>query len=107
MEFRSATWYNVKTFKLLNTYNASLVLHDMPNSNNLKSDIPFSFAYFRFHGHFGDYKGSYTEQFLTEQAKKITALLNDKKDVYVYFNNTMGSAFENAITLRKLILETN
>ena len=102
MEFRNVSWYNNETFKLLHRFNASLVLQDMPNSNNLSIDIPCSFAYFRFHGPVGDYRGSYTEHFLRQQAKKIRALLNDKKDVYVYFNNTMWRAFENAITLKEM-----
>jgi uncharacterized protein YecE (DUF72 family) len=105
VEFRSTTWYNEKIFKLLEKYHASLVLHDIPKSNNLKSDIQFSFAYFRFHGPAGDYKGSYTEEFLREQSNRISALLMENKDVYVYFNNTMGSAFQNAMALKETILE--
>ena len=104
LEFRSLTWSNDNTFDLINKYNSALVLHDMPNSNNLKIEVPSSFAYFRFHGPKGDYRGSYSKEFLQEQANKINSLLAEKKDVYVYFNNTMGSAFQNAITLKEIVL---
>ena len=33
----------------------------------------------------------------------IRQWLNAGKDVYAYFNNTMGSAFENALTLQSLM----
>jgi uncharacterized protein YecE (DUF72 family) len=104
VEFRNVTWYDDKIFDLLNKYGSALVLQDMPNSNNLKADVPSRFAYFRFHGPKGDYRGSYEDEFLQEQTSKISALLNQDKDVYVYFNNTMGSALENAMRLKEMIL---
>ncbi len=35
IEFRSVTWYSSETYELLDRYNASMVLHDMPKSKNL------------------------------------------------------------------------
>jgi uncharacterized protein YecE (DUF72 family) len=101
VEFRSSTWYTERTQEFLNRYQTALVRHDMSKSANLNLDETASFHYFRFHGPTGDYKGSYSEQFLEEQALKIKALLINKKDVYAYFNNTMGDAFKNALTLKE------
>jgi len=105
IEFRSKTWYNDQTFDLLNKYGVSLVLHDMPKSKNLEFNGPAQFVYCRFHGPKGDYKGSYSKDFLEEQSEKIRSWLNGGKDVYVYFNNTMGNAFENAMNLKELLDE--
>jgi uncharacterized protein YecE (DUF72 family) len=104
VEFRSSSWYNSQTHKLLHQYGASLVLHDMPASKNLDYGEAANFSYFRFHGPKGDYRGSYSAEFLEEQAKKIRKLLN-QQDVYVYFNNTMGNALENALAIKSCILE--
>jgi uncharacterized protein YecE (DUF72 family) len=103
VEFRSLTWYNTKTKKVLERYNASLVLHDMLKSANLEMNEMEDFKYFRFHGPTGNYGGCYSDVFLHQQAKKIVTSLVHKKDVYVYFNNTMGDAFKNARTLKAMV----
>jgi uncharacterized protein YecE (DUF72 family) len=103
IEFRSSTWYDSTTKKLLDRYHASLVLHDMPKSKNIDFDEAGDFEYFRFHGPKGDYRGSYSDEFLEEQAEKIGSSVNRKKDVYVYFNNTLGYAFENAMNLKEKV----
>lgn len=103
IEFRSVTWYSSATYKLLDRYDASLVLHDMPKSKNLELQREAKFIYFRFHGPKGDYRGSYTIGFLEEQAEKIRSLLKEGKDVYAYFNNTMGNAFENVMSLKTMV----
>jgi len=102
-EFRSVTWYSSEIYKLLDKYDASMVLHDMPKSKNLELNKGEKFIYFRFHGPKGDYRGSYSIDFLEEQAEKIRSGLNDGKDVYAYFNNTMGNAFENAMSLKAMV----
>jgi uncharacterized protein YecE (DUF72 family) len=103
VEFRSVSWYNDNTVKLLTRYNASLVLHDMPKSSSLAFDVPFSFGYFRYHGPTAKYRGSYEPDFLQNEASKIRTLLDSGKDVYAYFNNTMGDAFQNAVTLKRMV----
>ncbi len=77
----------------------------MPKSKNLEFNEAVGFIYFRFHGPKGDYRGSYSIEFLEEQAEKIESLLHDGKDVYAYFNNTMGNAFENAMSLKAMVGE--
>lgn len=100
IEFRSVSWYNNSTYELLDSYNATLVLQDMPQSRKLDVEGSSDFFYFRYHGPKGDYRGSYSNEFLDEQSEKIRSLLNSGKDVYAYFNNTMGNAFENAMSLK-------
>lgn len=103
IEFRSATWYSSETFELLDQYNASLVLQDMPKSKNFDFNKAVTFRYFRFHGPTGNYRGSYSEEFLEEHAERIRGFLDAGNDVYVYFNNTMGNAFDNAMSLKKFV----
>lgn len=103
IEFRSVSWYNSPTYEILDQYDCTMVLHDMPKSKTLETNQQSKFTYFRFHGPMGDYRGSYTNSFLLEQADKIRTLLIEGKDVYAYFNNTMGNAFENAMSLKAMV----
>lgn len=103
IEFRSITWYNETVYELLKKYAVSMVLQDMPKSKNLVPHENERFFYFRFHGPKGDYRGSYDKWFLEEQAEKMRYCINSGKDVYAYFNNTMGNAYENAVLLRHLV----
>ena len=59
-----------------------------------------NFIYMRFHGPTGNYRDSYSDRTLNERAEMIKELLRSGKDVYAYFNNTAGNAFENAKYLR-------
>ena len=103
VEFRHASWYTDPVFELLNSYNAAMVLHDMrkcPAPVELTSD---QLVYLRFHGPEGGYRGSYTEQFLAEYASYIHEWMDEGRTVYAYFNNTMGSAVQNLMTLNDLV----
>ncbi|WP_018616575.1 DUF72 domain-containing protein [Segetibacter koreensis] len=103
IEFRSVTWYSSQTYQLLDMYGASMVLHDMPKSKNFEINKEATFIYCRYHGPQGDYRGSYSNDFLKEQSAKILGWLNEGKDVYAYFNNTMGDAFANAMSLKAMV----
>jgi uncharacterized protein YecE (DUF72 family) len=57
----------------------------------------------RFHGPKGDYRGSYEDGVLKGKAEEITQWADQGKDVYSYFNNTAGNAYENAFTLKSML----
>lgn len=99
IEFRSETWYTNEIYYLLDSYKMSLVLHDMPKSATPMIDMEADFVYLRFHGTESNYRGSYTDEYLTEYATYIDQWRNEGKTVYVYFNNTLGNALQNLITL--------
>jgi len=103
IEFRNKTWYLSETYEMLNLYGAQIVLHDMPKSKLLEAPIETSFLYLRFHGPNGDYRGSYSIEILKQRALQIEQATDQGRDVYVYFNNTVGEAFNNALTLKKLL----
>lgn len=103
VEFRNASWYIGETDDLLQEYQANIVLHDMAKGKiqELRNDPPF--VYMRFHGPEGNYRGSYTESFLERKAAEIQLWLGQGKTVYAYFNNTLGSGFENAKKLQSMV----
>lgn len=103
VEFRDKSWYNEDTFDLLDEFNAALVLHDMPSSLIHTPLAKTRFVYLRFHGLKGDYKGSYDLLHLQEYAARIKTWLHEGKDVYTYFNNTIGDAVSNLETLITLV----
>lgn len=104
IEFRHHSWYTPSVFKLADDYNMSVVLHDMPASYNMELNKKASFVYLRFHGEEGDYKGGYSDEVLQKYAVKVNEWLSQGKDVYVYFNNTIGDAIKNVQTLNEFVL---
>jgi uncharacterized protein YecE (DUF72 family) len=103
VEFRNKLWYNDYTYKLLNIFNAALVIHDMPKSATPMILHKSDFMYIRFHGPTGNYGGSYSEDFLKKFADSIKEWRKEGKKVYVYFNNTMGDALKNLNTLNSFM----
>jgi uncharacterized protein YecE (DUF72 family) len=100
VEFRDVNWYKNKSIlRVCDDLNVSIVLHDMPNS---KTPLHLSGnpVYLRFHGPKGDYKGSYSDEFLESYAVRIKDWMDSGKDVYIYFNNTAGEALQNAQFLK-------
>jgi uncharacterized protein YecE (DUF72 family) len=103
VEFRHASWYIRETFELLDQYSGSIVLHDIAKGRNSEFLTRSDFVFVRFHGPAGDYRGSYSKEQLRKHAAKIRSWLKQGKDVYAYFNNTIGDAFQNARDLQLMI----
>jgi uncharacterized protein YecE (DUF72 family) len=104
VEFRHPSWYRDEVFELLNWYQAAMVLQDMPKSATPMEITADELVYLRFHGPSGNYKGSYSESFLSEYASYINEWQQEGKTVYVYFNNTAGAALENLQLLKQLLV---
>ncbi len=105
VEFRNRSWYTEEIYEILQDYNVSLVIQDIPVSSTPFVNSTNNFVYVRFHGPSGNYRESYSNAFLSEYASYINEWINEKKTVYVYFNNTMGDAFNNLVTLNKSVSE--
>lgn len=106
IEFRHSSWYTKNIYQLLARYKAALVYHDMPSSSPPLPDAVSAFIYLRFHGPEKGYRGSYTDEFLMAHAENIKGWLAEGKHVYVYFNNTLGSAAINLATLNRFVHAT-
>lgn len=103
IEFRHVSWYQSAAYDMFEKYNAALVFHDMPNSKTPFDYLAAEHVYCRFHGPTGKYNGSYSPEFIQNIAENITSWSAQKKMVYVYFNNTMEGALENAQVLKTLV----
>jgi uncharacterized protein YecE (DUF72 family) len=103
VEFRNKSWYNERVYNLLNYFGAALVIHDMPKSATPSINHSSEFIYVRFHGPTGNYRDSYTDDFLSEYSSYINNWRNEGKEVYVYFNNTAGDAINNVNTLNRFV----
>jgi uncharacterized protein YecE (DUF72 family) len=103
LEFRKMHWYTEEVHQLLESYEASIVLHDKAGSQTEFIDQEGPSVYLRFHGPGGNYRGSYSDDFLYEYAQYIKGWLDDEKTVYTYFNNTMGDAVNNLLTLNRFL----
>jgi uncharacterized protein YecE (DUF72 family) len=100
VEFRHATWYHhQETYTMLRHYDSNIVYQDIPKSKTPFQPAPGRVVYLRFHGPTGTYRGEYTREELQAYAQRIEAWCKQGKEVYAYFNNTMGAAFENSQTL--------
>ena len=103
VEFRHLSWYRDATYKLLDKYCATIVFHDMPNSKTPLDYVDPKTLYCRFQGPTGKYNGGYPDDFIREFADQCLRWRNMGKEIYVYFNNTIGEALQNAQFLQKLI----
>ena len=103
VEFRNKSWYDEEVYDLLNFYKAAMVIQDIPKSATPLLNHKSDFMYIRFHGPTGNYRESYSEDFLMEYASLINEWIEEGKTVYVYFNNTMGDAFNNLKTLNRFV----
>ena len=103
MEFRNQSWYHDKVYNLLDEFNVSLVIHDLPASATPEAASTAGPGYLRFHGPEGRYRGSYTNDFLYRYAQYADTWLSEGKTVYAYFNNTMGDAVKNLSTLNSYV----
>lgn len=103
LEFRHPSWYIGEVYELADEYACSVVLHDIPRSMNVRLNTKARFVYLRFHGPAGDYRGGYDDAHLHRYASQARQWMNEGKDVYVYFNNTIGDAISNLMTLNGMV----
>jgi uncharacterized protein YecE (DUF72 family) len=103
IEFRNASWYEREVYELLEEFNTTMVIHDIPTSatpfNKVKSDV----IYLRFHGPEPRYRGDYSDDVLKKYAGYIKEWLKENKMVFAYFNNTVGAAIKNLQTLNAYV----
>ncbi len=103
VEIRHNSWYNPEFYQMFEENEVALVIHDKSGFDFKVIDQDVPFVYLRFHGPGGNYRGSYSDDALYQQAHQINEWLTEGKQVYVYFNNTMGAAFENMETLKEMV----
>ena len=106
MEFRNSSWYEREVYELLQEFDVSLVVHDIPASATSLNQVMGNFIYLRFHGPEPRYRGTYSNEFLQRYSGYIKQWIKEGKTVYAYFNNTVGDAANNLQTLNNYVLRT-
>jgi uncharacterized protein YecE (DUF72 family) len=103
IEFRHESWIDDAVFNILRRHNVGLCVFDMPGFS-CPLVATSDFAYVRFHGSEGLYSSCYSDEELSQWARRIARLGQEVKASYIYFNNDAEAfAIENAITLRNLL----
>lgn len=103
MEFRNSSWYEREVYELLEEFDVSLVIQDIPASATPLSPQIGKFIYLRFHGPEPRYRGTYSNEFLLKYSQYIKQWINEGKTVFAYFNNTVGDAAGNLQTLNSYV----
>lgn len=105
LEFRHPSLYVDEIMQLLEEQGLGMVIQDKGTAASPLDSVNPGFCYLRFHGPDGNYRGTYREDVLAEYASYLTEWLREGKQVYVYFNNTMGEAYGNLNTLKRFVAE--
>ncbi len=103
LEFRNNSLYVEELYELMDEFKMGMVIHDKSPANSPLKDSDVDFVYLRFHGPEGNYRGSYSDEVLFEYATYVESWLAEGKEVFVYFNNTMGMVHANLNTLRSFV----
>jgi uncharacterized protein YecE (DUF72 family) len=109
VEFREAgwvnrdSWYGKATQAMLDEFSASMVVQDIPASRNDSPNTGAPFVYMRMHGIKGDYRGSYPTEELAGRAMVVREWTARGQDVFINFNNTIGTAFDDARALAGML----
>jgi uncharacterized protein YecE (DUF72 family) len=103
IEFRDPSWYHPAVYEILAQAGIALCLHDMPGSATRPEPIG-PFAYVRFHGAGGRYRGAYSDDALRTWGRRLRAWAGGGRACFVYFNNDVGGhAPRDAARLRELV----
>nr|AIA11186.1 Protein of unknown function DUF72 [uncultured bacterium] len=103
VEFRNTSLYHEEVYAILREHNAGLVVHDMNKSATPIQAVESDTVYLRFHGPEDAFRGSYSDEFLKRYASLIKHWLQNEQRVYVYFNNTLGSAVQDLMSLNTFV----
>jgi len=104
-EFRHPSWYDGSTLDLLRNRNVALCISDHADAP-APWEVTADFVYVRGHGTDGRYAGSYSAETLRDWSCHIASWREQRRDVYVYFDNDIKSAAPgDAQTLLELLEE--
>lgn len=104
LEARHASWFVEESLDLLREYHITWVITSggkrFPGLETTTTDT----AYLRLHGDERLYASAYSEEQLERYAYMVQDWLQDGREVWVFFNNTMfGNAVTDAQKLRELV----
>ena len=104
LEVRHKSWMEEEPLDMLRDFDITWVIADSPRWPKLETTTSENTVYLRLHGMERLYSGPYSDEALERYAYMINDWLLDGKEVWVYFNNTIGgAAARDAKTLRELV----
>ncbi len=104
-EFRHESWFHDDVYGLLQRFGAGFCIYHMVDRET-PVIATASFAYMRFHGSGSLYGGRYSDADLKSWSRRLEALADSVRDMYVYFNNdAYGHAVANALAFREMTRE--
>jgi uncharacterized protein YecE (DUF72 family) len=102
-EFRNPSWSVPQTYELLARHNIAYCIFDLAGTQS-PIEVTADFVYIRLHGPGLKYQGSYSEEALSNWAKRISKWRSELRAAYVYFDNDQaGYAATNALRLKGLV----
>jgi uncharacterized protein YecE (DUF72 family) len=104
-EFRELSWMNAEVESILRKFNAAFCIYELAGYHS-PFNITADFAYVRLHGpESGKYQGSYSQERVSDWARRIETWAAQLKAIYIYFDNDQhGYAPANAMTLKNMVL---
>ena len=102
-EFRDPTWFSDDIAELFEQKNIAFCIYDLEGKQS-PFHLTADFVYVRLHGPGAKYQGSYSEDLLKIWKKRFTDWMDEKREIYCYFNNDYeGHAPQNAGLFLKLM----
>ena len=104
VEFRHPSWLVPGVEEMLRERGMAFCIHDYPGCRTKDVVTSPELAYVRLHGYVALYVGNYPRRSLQHWARRIRALAQQARDVFVYFNNdTAAAAPHDALVLRDIL----
>ena len=105
LEARHASWFSEESLELMRDYDITAVMASAGKRFPGTEQSTTNTIYLRLHGDEKMYTSSYSDEKLERYAYMIKDWLEDEKQVWVFFNNTvLGSAVTDAQQLKQFIL---
>ncbi|MHB8895502.1 MAG: DUF72 domain-containing protein [Candidatus Geothermincolia bacterium] len=102
-EFRDETWFREEIYSLLRARNFAVAAVDSPFYPAPRPETA-DFTFFRMHGGRGSSAPLYDGREMEALAVEVSRVLDERRDVFVYFNNDYrGYAVVNALALKDLL----
>ncbi|GAB3173621.1 DUF72 domain-containing protein [Telluribacter humicola] len=103
LEVRHKSWLVEESIEMLRYYHIAFVIADSPRWPKLET-VTADQVYLRLHGEEKMYSGPYSDEALERFSYMINDWLMDEKEVWVFFNNTIGgTATKDAEKLQKML----
>jgi len=104
IEARHISWITDEVLDLFSRYGIAFVIAESGGRFPFHEAVTSNFVYLRFHGPEKLYASDYPDHFLGVFAEKIIDWLNNRIEVWVFFNNDFhGFAIKNALEIREKI----